>query len=85
MTSKEAILGMIRSLPDDVSAQEVVAEILNRLPEFQELDNREKAARLVESWMEDPSGYDARVWPGVLQGIESSRLAGRSRFGPTLG
>jgi hypothetical protein len=85
MTSKEAILEMIRSLPDDVSAQEVVAQILNRLPGFQELENREKAARLIESWMEDRSGYDARVWPGILQGIERNRLAGRSRFGPSLG
>jgi hypothetical protein len=81
MTSKEAILGMIRKLPDEVSAQEVVAQILNHLPEFQELDNREEAARLVESWLEEKSGYDARVWSQVLERIERNRLARRPRFG----
>ena len=77
MTSKEAILGLIRSLPDHVSAQEVVAQILNRLPEFQELENGEKAARLVESWMEHRSGYDSQILPRLLQAIERNRLANR--------
>jgi hypothetical protein len=85
MTIKEAIFDLIRSLPDDVSAQEVVAQILSHMPGFQELDNREKAARLVESWMEDQSGYDTQVWPGLLEGIERNRLAGRPGFGPCGG
>jgi len=81
MTSKQAILELIRNLPDNVTAHEVVAQILNRVPELQEKDNREKAARLVESWLEEKSGYDSRVWPGILEGIERNQLASRPRFG----
>jgi len=81
ITSKETILELIRNLPDDVSAQEIVAHILNHLPEFRELENREKADRLVESWLEEKSGYDARIWSQVLEGAERNRLAGHPRFG----
>ena len=81
MTSKEAILELIRSLPNAVTVQEVIAQLRNNFQELEALENREKAARLVESWLEEKSGYDARVWPGTLERIERNRLASRPRLG----
>ncbi len=81
MTSKEAILELIRSLPNTVTVQEVIAQLSNNFQELEALENREKAARLVESWLEEKSGYDSQALPGILEGIERNRLASRPRFG----
>jgi hypothetical protein len=40
----------------------------------------EAAIRLLHQWLEDESGYDERVWPGLKDAIEEDRLSFRKRF-----
>ena len=40
----------------------------------------EAAIRLLHQWLEDESGYDERVWPGLKYAIEEDRLSFRKRF-----
>ena len=40
----------------------------------------EAAIRLLHQWLEDESGYDERVWPGLKDAIEEDRLSSRKRF-----
>ena len=54
------------------------ADGLNR--QFMSLLHEHPALALIDSWLEDESGYDERVWPEVKEGIEQSRLSDRRRF-----
>ena len=38
------------------------------------------AIQLLHQWLEDESGYDERVWPGLKDAIEEDRLSFRKRF-----
>lgn len=40
----------------------------------------EEAIRLLESWVNDASGYDEQVWPVLKEAIEEHRLSHRKRF-----
>ncbi len=40
----------------------------------------EGAIRLLESWLNDASGYDEQVWPVLKEAIEEDRLSHRKRF-----
>lgn len=40
----------------------------------------EQAIQLLNQWLNDQSGYDERVWPGVKKAIEEDRLGRRKRF-----
>ena len=39
-----------------------------------------KVITLVESWLNDKSGYDQRVWPKLSRAIEVNRLSNRKRL-----
>jgi len=41
---------------------------------------RRQAVTVLTEWLDDESGYDEKVWPGVKQGLEENRLSDRSRF-----
>ena len=41
---------------------------------------RQAAIRLVESWLNDTSGYDSQVWPQLSRDIEEHRLSDRKRL-----
>lgn len=36
---------------------------------------------LLNSWLEDSSGYDERAWPEIKKGLEASRTSSRALFG----
>jgi hypothetical protein len=40
----------------------------------------EGAIHLLESWLNDASGYDEQVWPVLKEAIENDRLSHRKRF-----
>lgn len=42
--------------------------------------DRTAAAALIESWLNDSSGYDEAVWPILQAEIEANRPARRARF-----
>jgi len=44
----------------------------------------EAALRLLDSWLQDTSGYDERVWPIVKKSIEDNRTSYRPRFRNTM-
>lgn len=47
----------------------------------QVLNERSQAViRLLDRWLEEESGYDERVWPGLKQAIEEDCLSNRKRF-----
>ena len=52
------------------------AEISTFLSEMR----RQEAISLVDSWLEDTSGYDGRVWPKLSREIERNRLSDRDRL-----
>jgi hypothetical protein len=54
---------------------------LERNLELARKARQERAVRLVESWLNDKSGYDERVWPQLSRDIEENRLTLRSRLG----
>lgn len=42
--------------------------------------SNDKAIALVQSWLDDKSGYDRRVWPQLARPIERNRLSNRRRL-----
>ena len=40
----------------------------------------EALIQLVNSWLNDDSGYDERIWPALKKAIEEDRLSSRKRF-----
>lgn len=42
--------------------------------------DRAAAITLIESWLQDSSGYDEEVWPVLQAEIEANRLSRRTRF-----
>lgn len=38
------------------------------------------AIKLLDSWLQEESDYDTRVWPQVKKAIEENRLSERNRF-----
>ncbi|MCH7727346.1 MAG: hypothetical protein IH991_12825 [Planctomycetes bacterium] len=38
------------------------------------------AIRLVESWLEDDSGYDEETWPEIKNALDRDRLSSRGLF-----
>lgn len=40
----------------------------------------EEAIRLLQSWLDDASGYDEQVWPALKEAIDEHRLSHRQRF-----
>jgi hypothetical protein len=54
-------------------------ELQGYLAEIRAMKN-EAAIRLIESWLEDESGYDEDVWETVKNTIEENRLSARKRF-----
>lgn len=41
----------------------------------------QRIIELIESWLDDTSGYDEWAWPIIMQDNEASRLSYRPRFG----
>lgn len=39
------------------------------------------AARLLDEWMEDDSGYDEEAWPELKEALDRDRLSDRKLFG----
>lgn len=44
-------------------------------------EQTQRIIQLVQSWLDDESGYDEWAWPIIMQNIEENRLSYRRRFG----
>jgi hypothetical protein len=43
-------------------------------------ESPEKMIALLDSWLQDESGYDERVWPELKEALEKNRLGNRRLF-----
>lgn len=65
----------------------VVVEPPDRLPEGAEVrvelvsPVRNSAGLLIDSWLEDESGYDEVTWPELAKDLDAYRLSSRRLFG----
>lgn len=41
----------------------------------------QRIIELIQSWLDDTSGYDEWAWPIIMQDIKENRLSYRPRFG----
>ena len=51
-----------------------------RIAEIKQRAKNQAAIDLLEGWLQDESGYDEEVWPGIKKAIEENRMSDRSRF-----
>jgi|GEM_PF-2235913 len=63
----------------NVAYANVDTEISDHIKPVRRLKNK-VAIQLLQSWLEDESGYDEEVWPKAKNAIEENRLSIRKKF-----
>lgn len=54
---------------------------MTKEPRSQHEEHAQRVAELIQSWLNDTSGYDEWAWPIIIRDIEENRLSYRPRFG----